>query len=506
LALAPIDFLLTRVVADDSFYYLTIARHIVSTGVPTFDGLAPTNGYHPLWLVVVSGVALFHSDPDVAFRLAMLVQVGTEAGCIFLLYRVATSLGSTRWTAHACSALYALSPVVLTHAGGMNGMETSLASLALLALLRVAVPVVTNSREPIPTVGIALSSSALVMARLDMAIACAAVIIVLFVQRRQDRHAQRMLALAALVPTALVGALLLVNVSLFGDPAPVSARSISWVSHTLLETHRWSLGEWAITIALNYIRTVTFVPFGPIAVMRTLAITTVIVIGAVILLLRYGCSFRQSRWNPGSGWLLGGLGLAWLAFGLAQSLRMPLLRSWYHGLWMVPATLVAGRLVEALRFGGESHQERATRERLILVGGVALIALGTVNAFAHRGRDAVKYDMAILAARIIPAGTRVGAWNAGIIGFFAPTLRVVNLDGVVNNEAWPYIRDRRLGAYARRTRIAYLVDDLGSYGVWSGYWSHEGESIRSGAVEYARLPIPNASDTIVLVGVVDDDQ
>ena len=38
---------------DDGYYYTVIARHIARSGVSTFDGSSLTNGYHPLWMLVL---------------------------------------------------------------------------------------------------------------------------------------------------------------------------------------------------------------------------------------------------------------------------------------------------------------------------------------------------------------------------------------------------------------------------------------------------------------------
>ncbi len=42
--LAPIQFF-----TSDTFYYLSIARHSITSTFYTSDGLYPTNGFHPLW-------------------------------------------------------------------------------------------------------------------------------------------------------------------------------------------------------------------------------------------------------------------------------------------------------------------------------------------------------------------------------------------------------------------------------------------------------------------------
>jgi hypothetical protein len=36
-------------VAADTFFYMTVARNIARHGVPSFDGVHPTNGFHPFW-------------------------------------------------------------------------------------------------------------------------------------------------------------------------------------------------------------------------------------------------------------------------------------------------------------------------------------------------------------------------------------------------------------------------------------------------------------------------
>lgn len=40
--------------SDDFFYYLKIAENIVNGNGSTFNGIVDTNGYHPLWLIVLT--------------------------------------------------------------------------------------------------------------------------------------------------------------------------------------------------------------------------------------------------------------------------------------------------------------------------------------------------------------------------------------------------------------------------------------------------------------------
>src|SRR5262245_37176468 len=48
----PLPWLLA-VVPDDAFYYLVTARNLAQEHVSSFDGLNPTNGYHPAWMALM---------------------------------------------------------------------------------------------------------------------------------------------------------------------------------------------------------------------------------------------------------------------------------------------------------------------------------------------------------------------------------------------------------------------------------------------------------------------
>ncbi|MEZ4312898.1 MAG: hypothetical protein R3F14_33160 [Polyangiaceae bacterium] len=75
-------------VVDDSFYYLEIARHLAAGAGSTFDGINPTNGYHPGWMGVFTALSLFVGDnPAVLMRVALTLQLGLVLGGTVLLAR-----------------------------------------------------------------------------------------------------------------------------------------------------------------------------------------------------------------------------------------------------------------------------------------------------------------------------------------------------------------------------------------------------------------------------------
>jgi len=50
---------------DDAYYYIIIARNFAFGGIPSFDGLHATNGFHPLWMLLLTGMyRLIGRDAD----------------------------------------------------------------------------------------------------------------------------------------------------------------------------------------------------------------------------------------------------------------------------------------------------------------------------------------------------------------------------------------------------------------------------------------------------------
>jgi hypothetical protein len=130
----PQNFSLRWFTRDDAYYYFKVAQNISEGKGSTFDGINPTNGYHPLWvLVCIPLFALARFDLVLPLRILLLVMSGLSVATAILLYRLigkvlAPAIG-------AVAALYwAFSYDLLTRLYQM-GLETGIAAffIALLA-------------------------------------------------------------------------------------------------------------------------------------------------------------------------------------------------------------------------------------------------------------------------------------------------------------------------------------------------------------------------------------
>ncbi|MFP6638750.1 MAG: hypothetical protein VCC04_00795, partial [Myxococcota bacterium] len=72
--------------ASDSFYYLAIADQSSVAGYYTFDGLNPTNGFHPLWefyLRASFGVLALQPEQQILFTAASSVVFSSVGAGLF---------------------------------------------------------------------------------------------------------------------------------------------------------------------------------------------------------------------------------------------------------------------------------------------------------------------------------------------------------------------------------------------------------------------------------------
>jgi hypothetical protein len=214
--LLPVPWILF--VEDDFFYYIKVAQNLAQGAGSSFNGIVPTNGYHPLWLLLLAGLSAVSTAPRVIF--AFIVGVSLLATlATFLLSRKILRLGQLSplfSTALAgCVTAYSL-PILL------RGMEVTLTLPLMLLFILMA------QEEDRWTAGwksgltLGLVTSAMILSRLD-SLLLAGLVFALLVSVRSQRSSPRLSTLGGvalgLVP---VGLYVLSNVVFFHTLMPVS--------------------------------------------------------------------------------------------------------------------------------------------------------------------------------------------------------------------------------------------------------------------------------------------
>lgn len=238
----------------DVFYYLTIARNHHETGLWSFDGEHPTNGYHPLWQWLLSplwGLATALDAEAVILPMLVLVSVALIAAALVLLARALTqaharlsplfplivpgfaALISTPiyQSAHDRAAFQdpaSARPIFMTMWSFANGMETPVLILAFAGCLWFFV------RRPkldgnLAVLGLAALLLLLTFARLDHVFFAGAVLMAYLVPAWRDRDRaglRRAMVAGALFALGLL-LYMLGNKLAFGVAMPISGASKS---------------------------------------------------------------------------------------------------------------------------------------------------------------------------------------------------------------------------------------------------------------------------------------
>lgn len=121
-------------VRDDAYYYFKVAQNITEGNGSTFDGINPTNGYHPLWMLVCIPVfALARFDLILPLRVLVMVIAALNAVTAVLIYRLVRD-NLSRAVGMAAASFWAFNIYIQSVAYRL-GLETPLAAFGVVLLL-----------------------------------------------------------------------------------------------------------------------------------------------------------------------------------------------------------------------------------------------------------------------------------------------------------------------------------------------------------------------------------
>jgi hypothetical protein len=430
--------------ADDAYYYFQIARNAAAGAGLSFDGLAPTNGFHPLyaWLCV----PLFWIWPDHAWvpvHAALTILALCTAATAWMLFRLGQECASER--AGALMSLFFLtSPFVWLLP--LRGTEEALGTLLLVASAAVTTRV---GRRPTLAGSIALGAllGGAMLARSEYVLWAGPVTLWWLWRTRNLGWTLACGATASLVLSPWLAWSWLH----FGTIQQVSGAVKLEIDVFGRFAAPLGLGETLWTLALPFLRSAAFVVGQEFAPGRA-ALALALALGgfSVVALVAGG-----RRRPPAAIALLCGFAALHLGF---YALVMRHYFVWYFlSLATVLACVLGERLARAPRavVAGVAALHAG-------VGAAALVAFLS-NADWQAGSAEQRVARASVVLGELPAGSRVGLWNAGAYGYFNgfhhPEIRVLNLDGLVNNSLFAAYRR---GEYARwlLDEVDYVVEDL----------------------------------------------
>lgn len=416
---------------DDAFYYLVPAKHLLQQGRFTFDGVTPTYGFHPLWMLVtvtLTAIVGPGAAPEhLVFAMNLVekaIQGIAAALCIAWYVREREADGSA--AGFLGIALLLLCPYYIVFD---QGMETTLA----VALLATSVQALRRDRPILLGMLLAL----LFLCRLDSGIFVGLPLALYAVwSRRGEPHLAWAIAPLIVAMVAMPLAYLVAT----GSPVPISGAikssfpAITWHGSYFIEPlnvaamYGWrtllhGLNVWLCAVLLSVGLTgVAIARFAREPRNDVLAVAVVAVALVANLLL-------FQKWEKSVDPRYFALPMAAVMFVLVAGVAGATRRVRVLGqltIAAVAAAFVLEAVVLAARLPASMHAKDAT-QRVYL--------------------DLTK----VLPAEAVIAGTDVGA-----LAFWTGR-RVVNLDGVMNDfEFQKTLRDRKLADYLRRQGVTHI--------------------------------------------------
>jgi len=450
---------------DDGFYYFKIAQHLANGAGSTFDGVHPTNGYHPLWLLCLVPIFWLRATPETALILGVVLQGLLMTAGVVVTYQIARLMFG-RFAAGLAALLWIY--LQLIYRVALSGMEYSLQALGILATAYVYMRWFAEGRAPRLRwyLGLGLLLSLTFLARLDTILLAGCVILVLAWRELRDgmmrAGAVRLLTLA--MPVAGIGLVYAgANLWLFGSPLPVSGVVKSdWSARLLAQDPHYQAQGWVVA-KLYYL----LWPFGHMNLVYVLFLVAGTIGAALVLLL--GANLRRP-WSDQALHIWG----PFVLFSVLQLLIFVLLyhggfsfQPWYYVVQPWLGAMLAAALADTIWRWARQPGPLVWARGLALVALIAVLCavpLATVRTirrwqnsaglnFAHEPI----YAAAIWVGENVPADAIVGSWNAGMISYLSGR-EVVNLDGLVNSWDFYRVKQHDLCDYWRETRMAYLVD------------------------------------------------
>ena len=483
---------------DDAFYYFKTAQNIVEGQGVTFDSIARTNGFHPLWMIVLLPIFMIaRYDLIIPLRLVIGFQTLLGIGTGLIFYRMCRRYCSG-WVSFIAALAWVMLPRIhsVTNKGGVEaGLSAFFITLLWAQLIKVGHDLSTGKKSLWQIFGLSVIAIFTLFSRLDnvfLVFIVGAWFLLRFWKEPGDELANSsfpwrwwlQLAGAYFAPLIFaLGGYMLGNKLYFGSPMPVSGTIKRWWGTLEFTVYGYppknlaefmehffsdngAIGPWAIVTAPFYSLAdwlVSLLRAEATMETRRISLTllgAIFMIGIGFLVIRNRKFFSKITWE----WNLIPLLLTCLFhityYKWTGSVAQ---KEWYWIPEMFFVILLIPIIFESL-YRGLSRQRYT---HWIIVSVIFFLAVGIAKPHIERINKVITYTppaeeqyylrRAHWLEENTEPGAIIGMTGSGSSGYFTQDRVIVNLDGLINSVAYfVHLQNSTADEYLESISVDYI--------------------------------------------------
>lgn len=460
----PVPKLVTYFLVDDAFYYFKTASNVALGNGPTFDGEHMTNGYHPLWMGIIS-LVYFFSPNSITLPLHIILTLSVILFFLtsITLWKIILSLTGSYRLSGVLTFLYAINPWNV--AVFISGLETPLA-LFLFTLCFFYLLKLREERDRFRNYFfLGCASGLLILSRLDYGVFVA--VLFLFLCFTIKDYFFKKLFFFTLPVIIIASPWFLYNYFYFGSFIPASGLSYTLINHSLFFYKERSTLEIVLWSTYNFLGTIASVlkTIGiPIYFSAKDLIKTILSGGSVIVLPALVCFFLYKRDKEkflfffrrmfcSSGMKV--LTPFFIGFSLLVFIHGAVRwsgRIWYFATFQILFVILVSLFINYI-------PNHIYKKMGFIIAALVFVfyTLSFKNIFPQYPNQREMYEVAIWIRDNLPREARIASFNSGIQGYFSGRF-VMNSDGLINNDAYEAMKKNALWEFFKKEKIDYIVD------------------------------------------------
>jgi len=472
-----IDNIIEKLLCDDAFYYYTIAKNIIGGQGIVFNNEIPTNGFHPLYLILLLPLYFFSSDQNIPIYLSLILLSIFSIMTSVYIYKIIHKILNSNKIGIFAAGIWLFSPNIIFLS--LMGIETPIQIFFISMLTYFLIKWKNINEYNIKqSIIIGFLGSLIFLSRLDGIFFIIAFLILIILRKLKVVFKEKNLSYFHIKNLLITGSLIIIicfpwilwSFLTTNSIFPVSGQAIlltnrrGWPS-MILASLKYSLFFFWGTPFIDYsifINTILglfififfifLIKFDKEFLKKIIIKFNFLILTLILYYSYYIFYHRYIRW-----WYF-----SLIYFSLCLFVPIVLIR-FYITLKKnnIDKNVYLRKIL--LKINSIINIRKKLRIHVFTIFLLTSLFSSTFILHYINGtipNEKTKYIAALWIDQNLPKNSKIGSFNTGIIQYYTKNFNVINLDGVVNYQAYLSLKQGNIENYILEQNITYLIDPI----------------------------------------------